>query len=68
MALQDTIREGINGYVYESGNLEELKQKIDLAYSTLPVLSPKCKEYVQQHSVEKSIDKLIALYEKTIER
>jgi len=66
LALKDTIREGVNGYLYESGNRKELLEKIDLAYRNRAALSVNCKEYVKAHSVEKSIEKLIILYEELL--
>jgi 1,2-diacylglycerol 3-alpha-glucosyltransferase len=63
LALKNTIQDGYNGYLYESGNLEDLKKKIELAYKNLDMLSANSKEYVKQHSVDCSMKKLVALYE-----
>lgn len=63
LALKDTIQDGVNGYLYERGDKKELTEKIELAYINRDELSINCKEYVKQHSVDKSIEKLIRLYE-----
>jgi len=66
LALKETIREGINGHLYESGNRKDLLEKIDLAYKNRDALSENSKEYVKAHSVEKSIERLIEIYEKLL--
>jgi len=52
----------MNGYLYECGNRKDLLDKIKKAYNNRDKLSKSSKEYVQEHSVEKSIDQLEALY------
>ncbi|MEA3254736.1 MAG: glycosyltransferase [Candidatus Altiarchaeota archaeon] len=63
LALKDTIQDGVNGYLYESGSKTELMDNIELAYKNRDELSMNCKEYVKQHSVDKSIEELIRIYE-----
>ncbi len=62
LALKDTINDGMNGYLYESGNKKDLLYKIKEACRTREKLSKNSKEYVKDHSVEKSIDQLEHLY------
>lgn len=67
LALKDTIRDGFNGYLYESGDVEDLKDKINKAYRNLGALSQNARKYVEEHSVEKSIDRLTSMYEELVE-
>lgn len=62
LALKDTIQEGVTGYLYESRNKDELIKKIELAYKNRDKLSGNCKEYVKQHSVDKTSERLIGIY------
>jgi len=63
LALRDTIQDGVNGYLYERGKEGDLMEKMELAYKNRDRLSENCKEYVKQHSVDKTIEKLIEIYE-----
>ena len=62
LALKDTVRDGINGYLYECGDKKDLLDKIKRAYQNREKLSASSKEYVQEHSVERSVDHLEQLY------
>jgi glycosyltransferase involved in cell wall biosynthesis len=62
-ALKDTVQEGKTGYLYEQGDLETLIELIEKGYEEREKLSKNAKEYVKEHSVEKSMEKLMKLYE-----
>ncbi|MBN2251404.1 MAG: glycosyltransferase [Candidatus Altiarchaeota archaeon] len=63
LALKDTIVDGVNGYLYQSGDRRELLEKIDMAYENRETLSRNCIEYVKQHSVDRSMERLVELYQ-----
>lgn len=60
--LRDTIRDGVNGFLYEPGDLQDLKRKIDVALNRRRVLSKTCVAEARKHSIERTIDKLEDLY------
>lgn len=62
LALKDTIQDGLTGYLYESGNKKDLLEKIDKAFENRKILSANALEHVKEHSVDRSIDRLVALY------
>ena len=62
LALKDTIKNGVNGYLYECADTRDLLGKINMAYRNREKLSANCKEDVKEHSVERSVDQLEHLY------
>ena len=66
LALKDTIQNGVNGYLYESGRKDDLVKKIELAYKNKSRLSNNCRKYAEHHSVDKTIEKLVGFYEKLL--
>lgn len=62
-ALKDTVRKGETGYLYEQGDLDRLLELIEKSYEERERLSKNAKNYVKEHSVEKSMEKLMKLYE-----
>lgn len=62
LALKETISDGETGYLYTPGDIEDLLEKIDKAYKHRDTLSIKCREKIKEHSVEKSVEKLIEIY------
>lgn len=63
-ALKATITEGSSGYLYEPGNIDKLETKIEKALNNLNKLEKRSRRHARKHSAEKSIDKIINLYEK----
>jgi len=68
LALKDTIQNGFNGYLYESGDKDDLLKKLDLAFENREKLSLNAKEYVKEHSVEKTADRLCRIYQGLLEK
>ncbi len=65
-ALKDTITEGKTGYLYKQGDTEKLWELIRKGYDNRENLSKNAKEYVKEHSVEKSMEKLLGFYGKLL--
>lgn len=63
LALKDTIKDGLVGFLYQQGDLADLKAKIEKAYAVRDTLSKNCLEYVKEHSIDKTIDRLLVIYE-----
>ncbi len=63
LALKDTIEDGVTGYLYESGNVQQLREMVDKAYGDRARLSKNCIRNVQQHSIDNTIKKLLEIYE-----
>ncbi len=68
MALKDTIQNGVNGYLYESGDKVDLLNKLELALENREKLSANAKEYVKEHSVEKTAERLCSIYAGLLEK
>jgi len=66
MALKSTIREGVNGYHYEPGDLKGLDAAVKRAYANAESLKRSSKEFVQDCSGAKTAKRLVKLYEETI--
>ncbi|OKY79062.1 MAG: Glycosyltransferase, RfaG family [Candidatus Methanohalarchaeum thermophilum] len=66
-ALTETIVDGVNGYKYEPGDIDELEEKIEKVLESKGELSQKSKDYIKNHSVKSSIKKLINIYERITE-
>jgi len=64
MALRETITEGETGYLYTPGDTEDLLEKIEKAYENRDILSARCKEKIKEHSIRKSVEKLLEIYSK----
>lgn len=61
-ALKDTIKDGVNGYLYEPGNITDLVIKINLALKNKAKLSKGAVNEARRNSVQKSIDVLEKIY------
>ncbi len=68
MALEETIKNARTGYLYESGNIDDLSRKIDLAYANRKKLSKLCLKEVSKHSADKTIEKVLLMYESQIQK
>lgn len=66
MALKSTIQEGINGYHYEPGDIDDLAAKVEKAYKNRKELSKSSKEFVKTRSAANAAKRLVALYEGVI--
>ena len=62
LALKDTVTDSKTGYLYERGDLHDLVEKIHKGYDNRQKLSENCLEYVKEHSVDRTIEKLLELY------
>jgi len=60
--LKDSIKEGINGYLYDPENLEDLKEKVEEAFDELPKLSKSSIEEAESNSISKTVDDLLGYY------
>ncbi|KAB1188757.1 MULTISPECIES: glycosyltransferase family 4 protein [Haloferax] len=63
-ALEDTVVDGRTGYHYESGDLDGFKRGIEQALAEREELSARCLERRDEVSVEHSVDRLAALYDR----
>ena len=60
--MKDTVTDSKTGYLYERGDLHDLVEKIHKGYDNRQKLSENCLEYVKEHSVDRTIEKLLELY------
>lgn len=63
-ALKVTVKEGMSGYRYEPGNIDDLEKKIKKTLNNKKKLEKSSRTHAKNHSAEKSIDKIINLYKK----
>lgn len=62
--LKSSIQNDINGYKYEPGDTEDLRDKLDKAYSNLGEISESAREKVKEKSVSSSVKELVESYRK----
>ncbi len=62
LALKDTIKDGRVGFLYQQGDKKDLAEKIEKAYDKRKEFSSNCLEYVQEHSIRRTCEKLEGLY------
>ena len=62
LALKDTIKDGYVGFLYQQGDKAELLKKIDEAYKVKDKFSKNCLEYIQQHSIDHTVENLLKIY------
>ncbi|MFB6115995.1 MAG: glycosyltransferase [Candidatus Nanosalina sp.] len=62
--LKSSIQNDINGYKYEPGDTEDLRDKLDKAYDNLEKLSKSAREKVKEKSVSSSVRELVESYRK----
>lgn len=62
LALRETIESGKTGFLYEQGNVDDLKNKLDEAYGKRESLSENCLKEVQKHSLEHTVNELEEIY------
>lgn len=62
LALTDTIKDDVVGYLYQQGDVGDLLEKIDAGYSNRERLSRNGLEYVKEHSVDRTIERLLEIY------
>jgi 1,2-diacylglycerol 3-alpha-glucosyltransferase len=63
LALKDTIKDDKVGFLYQQGDLDDLTEKIEKAYSKRNEFSKNCLEYVKEHSLDRTIKRLVEIYE-----
>ncbi|WP_416839357.1 glycosyltransferase [Haloferax sp. DFSO52] len=63
-ALEDTVEDGETGYHYESGDIDSFRRGIQRALAERDELSTRCLARRDEVSVEHSVDRLAALYER----
>ncbi|HEX55510.1 MAG: glycosyltransferase family 4 protein [Candidatus Altiarchaeales archaeon] len=63
LALKDTIKHGRTGYLYQQGDTKDLLRKIDMAYKNREKFSKNALEYVKEHSLDRTIERLLEIYE-----
>ncbi|KAB1196603.1 MULTISPECIES: glycosyltransferase [Haloferax] len=63
-ALEDTVVDGQTGYHYESGDIDGFRHGIQRALAERDELSAQCLERRDEVSVEHSVDRLAALYDR----
>ncbi len=66
MALKDTIEDGVTGFLYQQGDIKQLKEMVDKTYSERERLSRNCLREVEKHSVKNTIKKLLKIYENIV--
>lgn len=59
--LKDSISEGVNGYLYRPGDLEDLDEKLQKAYRSLGEISESSLEYARKKSISSTVDDLLEL-------
>jgi glycosyltransferase involved in cell wall biosynthesis len=62
LALKDTIKDGRVGFLYQQRDMEDLMEKIEKAYGRRDKFSKNCLEYVKEHSLDKTIERLLGIY------
>lgn len=62
MALKSTITAGLNGYNYEPGNINDLKNNVEKAYKNLEKLKTGAKKRARERSVENTVKQLVKIY------
>ena len=62
--LKSSIENDSNGYKYEPGNIDDLRQKLDKVYGNLDTLSESSREKASEKSVSSSVRKLVENYRK----
>ncbi|HIE33897.1 MAG TPA: glycosyltransferase family 4 protein [Candidatus Altiarchaeales archaeon] len=67
LALKDTIKDGKTGYLYQQGDTKDLLRKIEKAYKNRNGFSKNAKEYVKEHSLDRTVEKLLEIYEKLLQ-
>ncbi|OYT27340.1 MAG: glycosyl transferase family 1 [Candidatus Altiarchaeales archaeon ex4484_96] len=67
MALKDTIGDGVTGYLYEQGDIAQLKEMIDKCYVNRDKLARNCASEVKKHSMDNTIKKLLEIYSQLTE-
>lgn len=69
--IPELIQNNVDGLLFESGNAEDLQEKISCLYSNHSVLqefSMKCIQKVRQFSIDKYYDELLGLYRQAAEQ
>ncbi len=66
LALKDTIKDGRVGFLYQQGDLEDLLDKINKAYDRRDEFSRNCLEYVKEHSLDNTVDRLLEIYDSLV--
>ncbi len=67
MGLKETIEEGVNGYRYAPGDMDDLGKKVGMAYRNLKGLKASSLARAKARSGAKTAEKLEALYLELIE-
>jgi glycosyltransferase involved in cell wall biosynthesis len=67
MALKSTIKEGVNGYHYEPGDIDDMARVIEKAYKDRARLAKGAKEFVKDRSAANTAKKLVQIYGETID-
>lgn len=63
-ALENTVLDGVTGYHYESGDLDGFRRGIRRALAEREELSARCLDRRDEVSVDRSVDRLAALYDR----
>ncbi|MBN2014590.1 MAG: glycosyltransferase [Candidatus Altiarchaeota archaeon] len=66
LALKDTIKDGRVGFLYQQGDLVDLMEKIGKAYGRRDEFSKNCLKYIKEHSLDKTVERLLGIYEDLI--
>jgi len=61
-ALKETVKEGVNGFLYTPGDIDELEKKIKFCIDKKEELRESCIKYAEEHSAEKFIENLLDIY------
>lgn len=61
--LKDSISEGENGYLYSPGDLNDLGEKLEKAYSEIENISDSSLEFARRKSIASTVDDLLELAE-----
>jgi len=65
--LKETIKAGVNGYLYRPGDLSDLRNKIKMVLNEKDELRKKCLKCAKSNSLKQSVKKIISIYNKAIE-
>lgn len=63
--IPELIKNGYNGFLFEAGNVDDLKQKLEMAISNperLLELGENAQDYVRRYDLEKHLDKLEQIF------